>query len=243
MDEIATLLESIGKQPLVGPAAGRVVEAREALWNMPKPPGKSPFVAGLWRCGAFGWRSTWTVRATPKLLKSASTQQGCSLPQVAELSRKIGLNYQMAFRTTGEFIVPSVVHWKVGHYAALVRKVGNLYQLQDPTFGNQTWATKEALEAETSGYFLVAAGSLPAGWRIVDEKEGAGVWGKGMTGANDSQHIAKNDLSTGGICASSGGVGMAVAKVHLMDVNLNLTRSTGGLRSAGRSGSPFHGPL
>jgi ABC-type bacteriocin/lantibiotic exporter with double-glycine peptidase domain len=97
---------------------------------------------------------------------SASTQKGCSLPQVADLSRKIGLNYQMAFRKQGgDFTVPSVVHWKVGHYAALVRKEGNLYCLQDPAFGNSTWATRQALETETSGYFLVPTGLLPEGWR------------------------------------------------------------------------------
>ena len=32
---------------------------------------------------------------------SASTPRGCSLPQVAELSKVVGLNYQMAFRQTG----------------------------------------------------------------------------------------------------------------------------------------------
>ncbi len=220
MDDIETLLKSVGKQPLLGPAAGRVVEAREALWNMQNHPEIS------FRCGPLALRSIRMAlnldgSSDAEILKSASTQKGCSLPQVAELSRKIGLNYQMAFHNAGAiFVVPSVVHWKVGHYAALVRKAGNLYELQDPTFGNKTWATKEALETETSGYFLVAAGPLPAGWRTVDEKEGMAVWGKGMTGGNDPQHIAKNDLATGGSCASPG---MAVAKVHLMDVNLNLT--------------------
>ena len=64
--------------------------------------------------------------------------------------------------------------------SALVRHAGNLYELNDPTFGNKTWAAREALEAETSGYFLVPAGPLPAGWRPVDQKEGAAEWGKGV---------------------------------------------------------------
>ena len=221
MEELEALLKSVEKQPLVGPAAGRAVEAREALWNMQNRPEIS------FRCGPLALRSIRMAlrldgSSDAEILKSASTQKGCSLPQVAELSRKIGLNYQMAFRNEGEFVTPSVVHWKVGHYAALVRKEGNLYQLQDPTFGNETWATKEALETETSGYFLVAGGSLPAGWRAVGEKEGATIWGKGLTGANDSQHIAQNDLATDESCPAQG-VGMAVAKVHLMDVNLDLT--------------------
>jgi ABC-type bacteriocin/lantibiotic exporter with double-glycine peptidase domain len=110
--------------------------------------------------------------------KSASTQKGCSLPQVAEFSKKIGLNYEMAFREKGEFVAPSVVHWKFGHCAAMARKAGDLYELRDPTFGNTTWATKAEPEAETSGYFLVAAGQLPSDSRTVDEKEAAAVWGK-----------------------------------------------------------------
>ena len=58
-----------------------------------------------------------------EIFKSASTQKGFSLTQVAELSRKVGLNYQMAFREKGaEFIVPSVLHWKVGHYAAIANR-------------------------------------------------------------------------------------------------------------------------
>jgi RHS repeat-associated protein len=231
MDEIATLLKSVGNRPMLGPAAERVVEAREALWSMRNRPEIS------FRCGPLALRSIRVAlnmdgSSDAEILKSASTQKGCSLPQVAELSKKIGLNYQMAFREKGEFVVPSVVHWKVGHYAALVRKRGNFYELNDPTFDNKTWATKEALEAETSGYFLVASGSLLAGWRTVDEKEGANVWGKGMTFGNDPQHIAKNDMATIFTCPGATPKGpsvveaplaMAVAKVHLMDVNLNLT--------------------
>jgi RHS repeat-associated protein len=218
MDEIETLLKSAGKHPMLGPAAERVAEARGALWNMQNHPEIS------FRCGPLALRSIRMAlkmdgASDAEIIKSASTQKGCSLPQVAELSKKIGLNYQMAFREKGEFVVPSVVHWKVGHYAAMVRKAGDLYELRDPTFGNSTWATKEALETETSGYFLVAAGTLPAGWRTVDEKEGAGVWGKGNPTGYSSQNCSKKDLAVGS-CPLNG---MAVAKVHLMEVNLNLT--------------------
>jgi RHS repeat-associated protein len=219
MDEIERLLNSIGNQPLPGPAGQGVTDAREALWNMKNRPEIS------FRCGPLALRSIRIAlnmdgSSDAEILKTASSQRGCSLPQVAELSGKIGLNYQMAFRNSGDFIVPSVVHWKVGHYAAMVRKAGTLYELQDPTFGNTTWATKDALEAETSGYFLVASGPLPRGWRTVNKEEGATVWGKGMTSGNDPQRIARNDLATGGGCLA---IGMAVARVHLMDVNLNLT--------------------
>ena len=221
MDELERLLNSIGTQPPAGRADQRVVDAQEALWSMKNRPQLA------FRCGPLALRSIRIAQGLPgssdaEIFKSASTQRGFSLPQVAELSRKIGLNYQMAFRNSGDFVVPSVVHWKVGHYAALVRKAGGLYELDDPTFGNKTWATRQALEAETSGYFLVAAGALPAGWRAVNEAEGATVWGKGQTTGNDPQHIANNDLAAGGSCPGQN-TGMATAKVHVMDVNLHLS--------------------
>jgi len=56
------------------------------------------------------------------------------------------------------------------HYAAILRQEGGRYLLEDPTFGNTVWATKQALEAETSGYFLIPPGVLPQGWRSVEEK-------------------------------------------------------------------------
>ena len=218
MDEIEALLKSVENRALSGPAGQRVTAAREALWTMKN----RPEIA--FRCGPLALRS---LRLALKLhgsgdkeiVNTASTQKGCSLPQVAELSRKIGLNYQMAHRDKGaDFLTPSVVHWKVGHYAALVKRTGDLYQLQDPTFGNETWATADALEAETSGYFLVPPGPLPKGWRAVNELEGATVWGKGQTSGNDDRIITKRDLSTsGGTCR-----GMAVPAVHLMTVNLSL---------------------
>ena len=51
MEEIETLLKSVENQPLLGPAAERVVEAREALWNMQNRPEIS------FRCGPLALRS------------------------------------------------------------------------------------------------------------------------------------------------------------------------------------------
>jgi len=47
------------------------------------------------------------TNAMMEIFNSASTQKGFSLPQVAELSRKVGLNYQMAFRSSPSTLSPS----------------------------------------------------------------------------------------------------------------------------------------
>ena len=70
----------------------------------------------------------------------------------------------------------------MGHYAALLKQVGNQYLTQDPTFENETWHTMTALEAEASGYFLVPSGPLPTGWTPVAAAEAGTVFGKGNTG-------------------------------------------------------------
>jgi hypothetical protein len=137
--------------------------------------------------------SSWLEVATDRakagnqlIQDSRSTTNGFSAKQVAELSRQLGMNYQVAFRRPGsEIILPAVVHWKVGHYAALIARDGKLLRAEDPTFPYKTWLSDDALDDEASGYFLVRSGPLPAGWREVSDAEADRIWGKGPT--NESQ--------------------------------------------------------
>jgi len=268
MTELDALLKSVEGRVLVGPATEKISGAREGLWNMQNKPEIS------FKCGPYALQrilvsdqrfvTSSPTNALMEIANAASTQKGFSLPQVAELSKKVGLNYQMAFReparsaavpaassggvpppdagtrgprtgtvrelagedaratlgaVRGDFIIPSVVHWKVGHYAAMVRQEGDRYLLEDPTFGNTVWATRQALEAETSGYFLIPPGDLPRGWRSVDAKEGASVWGKGITTSNDPDPTTPKDPKPD---PCKKGTGMAVSSVHLMPVSLNI---------------------
>ena len=156
-----------------------------------------------------------------------STQKGFSLLQIEELSQKLGLYFQMAFREKdAAFVVPSLVHLKLDHFAAITRQEGDRYLLQDPTFGNDVWVTREALEAETSGYFLIPSEKLAQGWRAVKAQEGETVWGKGLTAGNDPGPHGPCDPATpgGNSCPKNDGdcKGMAVPRVHLMLVSLNI---------------------
>jgi len=219
MTELEAFLKSVEGRVFVGSATEKIGGAREGLWNMQNRPEIS------FRCGPLALERI-RIAVNPQgsgymeIFNSASTQKGFSLAQVAELSKKIGFNYQTAFREKGgAFTVPSVVHWKLGHYAALVRKEGDRYLIQDPTFGNDVWATQSALEAESSGYFLVPPGALPSGWRAVAKSEGETVWGKGNTTDNDKEQTGPGDPKTGGAPCK----GMAVSSVHLMLVNLSIS--------------------
>lgn len=236
MTELDALLKSVEGRVFVGPATEKISGARQGLSNMKE----RPEIA--FRCGPLALHRIKLAldpknpanAATLDIHASASTQKGFSLAQVAELSHKVGLNYQMAFRKKGApFVVPSVVHWKVGHYAAMVRQEGDRYLLQDPTFQNDVWATAEALEAETSGYFLVPPGTLPTGWRSVESTEAGNVWGKGNTCCNDPKPHGPCDPQKGdnSSCQEKKPCkGMAVSDVHLMLVSLNLTDEPVGYR-------------
>ena len=174
-----------------------------------------------------------------KIFDTQSTQQGISLDRVCALANDIKMNYQMAKRAPGsKVIVPSVVNWKVGHYAALIRERNGRFLVQDPTavrgYGGDIWISQKALDAEATGYFLVPAGALPDGWRTVSLEEGRTVFGKGGTSSScptcngcpnqavgGSGSSGNNTLNTGGCNCQPGG--MATYTIYALLVSLNIT--------------------
>lgn len=178
MDELSKLLKEFENRAVVGSATERISGARQGLWTMQN----RPEIA--FRCGPLALDRICAAKYPElhghKLIQySTSTTNGFALDKLAALSAELEMNYQMAYRSPGSpFIVPSVVHWKVWHYAALIEKTENgRYHLQDPTFGNDVWVTQQALEEETTGYFMVAQGDLPEGWRPVSGEEGKTIFG------------------------------------------------------------------
>jgi RHS repeat-associated protein len=179
MRELEQLLDSTKGRSLTGPATQMIANGRDAIWMMQHHP------EICFRCGPMALsrilaHSDPSKAANPLILQSASTTNGCSLSQVAELARQLGMNYQMAFhQSTAPLITPSVLHWKAGHYAALLEQKGNRFLIQDPTFHSSLWMTRLAIQSESSGYFLVPAGPMPTGWRSVSDGEASAVFGKG----------------------------------------------------------------
>ncbi|MFZ0751971.1 MAG: cysteine peptidase family C39 domain-containing protein [Pyrinomonadaceae bacterium] len=223
MAELDALLKSVEGRSFSGPATERITGAREGLSTMQN----QPEIAFL--CGPLALHriklSVDPERPEDELIETyQSTPKGCSLRQIEGWSRQLGLNFQMAFRDPeADFIVPSVVHLKLDHYAALVRQEGELYLLEDPTFGNDLWVTRDALEAETSGYSLIPPGELAQGWRPVKNSEGETVWGKGVVERQDPGPTGPCDEQTpGGNDCDDDCKGLAIHHVHLTVVSLNI---------------------
>jgi RHS repeat-associated protein len=183
---LAPLLVSIKSRKIGGTAAQLLTDSRTGLYEMIHDPGSS------FRCGPFALERILTDRdgdptpATLRVLRqSRSTSHGLSLTMVDRIATQAGMHYQMAYRKPGSaVVVPAVVNWKVGHYAAVVERVRGGYLVADTTFGKNIRIGRSTLDQEASGYFLVPDGPLPSGWRTVSAAEGNRIWGRGNTGTN-----------------------------------------------------------
>lgn len=235
--ELKAFLKEVHGRQFVGQATELIVAGKEGAALMEARPDLS------FRCGPLALSrilaSTGSpLRASPLISESKSTMQGISLAEVAELSKKLGMNYQPARRSPGAaLIMPCVVHWKAGHFAALLKKENGSYLSEDPTFENETWHTPQALEAEASGYFLVPPGSLPSGWSPVAEEEARRIFGRGATSGNNPDGTKGDDHQSGGDGSPPGGDGspsggeddsckgrgMASYSFHTMLVSLHIT--------------------
>jgi Peptidase C39 family len=218
MAELDALLQSIEGRAFFGPATEKIAGSREGLVNMLTRPGIS------FRCGPLALHrimlAVYPDNPQSELIDATvSTQQGFSLCQVAEISQRIGLDYRIAFREQGaDFITPSVVHFKLDHFAAVLRREGDRYLLQDPTFKNDVWVTSSALEAEASGYFLIPPEKFPGGWRSVSTSEAETIYGKGnVPNPPDPPGLSDPSTDSGNSC-----IGMAVARIHLLNASLNI---------------------
>jgi RHS repeat-associated protein len=180
-DDVETRLSEVARRGFFGSSEQRVRVAKEGLRAMRHDPNTS------FKCGPYAINTILNLGSTtptmnPILKMAASTSRGTNLQQLKELSDDVGLHYQTAKRSDGaSFIVPSIVHFTVGHFAAITAFKNGKYQLKDPTFGtaSMSWLSPAALEKETDGFFLIPPGPLPPGWQPITRAEAESVWGKG----------------------------------------------------------------
>ena len=209
----------LGNRPIAGSASELIAGSRQALWLMQNRPGIA------FRCGPLALRNICkllnpSVDVDEIVLDSASTTNGFSLDQLRQLSQQLQLNFQVAWRQSGSpMLLPCVVHWNVGHYAAILKQDGNRYFVVDPTFGISRWMSRDAIDYEASGYFLVPPGALTNGWQSVGNTVAATVFGKGVTGNSDPNDTTEYDEMADPNCDSHG---MATYNMHLMLVSLHV---------------------
>jgi ABC-type bacteriocin/lantibiotic exporter with double-glycine peptidase domain len=106
--------------------------------------------------------------------------KGVPLAEIARLADRLGVTYRLVRRGPDEPVpVPSIMHWKFSHFSAVVGVRDDRYELLDATFGQpRMWLSRTALDAETSGYFLVPGDGSAGPWRSVPREEAEQVRGR-----------------------------------------------------------------
>jgi RHS repeat-associated protein len=188
--------------------------AEQGLWDMQHHPQTA------FQCGWMALRALWQAHGvqigdTPTEPMD-SAHPGYTLQQLVTMSQQV---HQPMVAIHGDIDaaipVPSVVHWKSGHFATIVSHVGDRYEVRDPTVeGGALSMTVESVRAESSGYFLVAVldqAKLASVDRVVGAQEAQRVYGAGTVSSSDPHGVPSCGTcpcSCGtGAAGSSGGVG------------------------------------
>ncbi len=178
-EAIKTIFEQTKGRQMNGAMRQIYDQCRESYSMMLTQPGKS------YRCGTAALGAM--VQAVFKtnnldILEKPSPQTGFSMEMLLGLAKQNHYDFEAVQRPQGDasLVVPSVVHWKQNHYAAILARHGKLYEVSDPTFRLNTWLTPDAINAECSGQFIVPSETKPNGWSILSSLEAGKIFGKGF---------------------------------------------------------------
>jgi RHS repeat-associated protein len=186
MEELEAVLVAVRDWPICGPDTERIRMAAQGLDSMKTMPEHS------FKCGPYALANIRTALGLEPAMhtciaEKASTPQGISLAELVDMATEMKMDWVAATRGEGaELPVPALVHWKLGHYAAVIERMddGRLL-VRDPTFMHDFLITPEVFARESSSHFLIPRSALGKGWEELDEKRAADVYGKGAPAGQD----------------------------------------------------------
>jgi RHS repeat-associated protein len=178
-------------------------------------------------CGAIALRQLTMAlkgaKADTRLIDGAPIPaHGFSMTELLALSAKAGLNLVAVERPAdGPIPVPSLVHWKRGHYSAIVAQRAGFYKVSDPSFPTR-WLSGGMIMAESSRNFMVRQDKSNPAWGRLTQSQTDLIRGgsypahPGYPDTNDAPNPCGDDCSS---CSS----GMAAWRVSEPYINLWLT--------------------
>jgi len=177
-ERLGGLLKEIeqGQVPL-GTYGATVAEARNRWETMEQRPGDA-FKCGLTALNNLAAALQAKTTLQRYWLHTASPEGGFTLAQLMALGQTNGLELEAVRRPAGaDLIVPCVVHWKFNHYAVIAAVQEGRYQVVESTADRSVLMTAGAIDAESSGAFLVPRDKVPAGWQKLTLAECARIHG------------------------------------------------------------------
>jgi hypothetical protein len=142
-ERLAALLDELRERRVTGSATEMVQIAAEARSIMQQD------TKHLFLCGPMALKSLMLAQGAGFeqvnfLNRYRAGPRGTSLAEVAHLAEEAKLPYRLVFRKAGQAVpVPSVVHWKVGHFAAIVGEANGRFRVVDPAFGFREFSDRD----------------------------------------------------------------------------------------------------
>jgi len=101
-----------------------------------------------------------------------------TLADLERTAARIGLDMKSVRRAgTDPWPAPAIVHWRVGHFCAVIDRAGSRVLLDDPMLGGKVWRDARWLDCHASGYGLVPANRLDSNWTSLSPQEAACIQG------------------------------------------------------------------
>ncbi|HTR41477.1 MAG TPA: polymorphic toxin type 28 domain-containing protein [Pseudomonadales bacterium] len=157
-----------------------IQETEQALGVMNGRPGIS------YRCGSFALGHLANAMhlnsgICRRLDEIDSPDGGFHMDQLLRLAETNGMQVEAVRRPAGApLIVPSIVHWKLNHYAAIMQEKNGRYFVEDPTFGGGLWMDGQVISDEASGEFILPKDKVPSNWKQLSAAECSAIYGKGV---------------------------------------------------------------
>jgi hypothetical protein len=209
--KIQSLLASVGSRELEGPVKSAADRAREVIWYLENQEIQNVL------CGPVALYSIKDRLGQPHrmadldFITEESIKTGISCKEMVQLASSLKLSLK-AVRTEGRnspIPTPSVIHWKFNHYSSLLDERDGRYLLEDRVLGFYGWVSREAIDAEGSGIYLIPVDKPGIGFRQLEDGEASRVFGKhcahgdgsGATGVSDGNPEKDNcepDQQAGG---------------------------------------------
>jgi RHS repeat-associated protein len=225
VEKLDELMGTTGDRVLTGSASEAVAGVREGLWRMKRDPGRS------FHCGPLALAGVREARKLPdaynaRLMAPKTSARGFQMAELQEMATDLGMPSEVVKAGPGaeltSAMLPAVVHWKLDHYAAVLKREGNRFLIKDQTFGpGRTWVSVDTLMSEASGFFLVPKGTAGRGWTKVNAAQAKEVTGRGDANGRDEDATTCEDEKEGGD-QSGGGGPMTAYKFTSMVVSLHL---------------------
>ncbi len=165
------------------------------------------------RCGALALENLAKAVKGPAfkptgLVRTPAPVTGFSLAKLGEMAEREGLGLvAVKWGVDRQVPVPSVVHWRTDHYAAIVARMPGACKVIDPILKTAQWLTEADIREEASGFFLTPADNLIAGTEPVGREQTARIFGRGYFNDVFDEDDGCGNGSGGGSGGGAGGGG------------------------------------